>query len=358
MMHRKYKLIGYGVVLFLGIIIKQLGSPYLGTGDYKNVAGKITSSQSIVYRHFYDYKTNWKRTLWRFPKLSEFLVSASKDPSANTQLTESVYHYLVGKITYTEESNETTFIQHAKQEVSTKRYIVGEDIYDIPENLVDKFLEKYPEAREELNQEGTKQTKRFTTEDDYKLIDTELAKIVQRMIDAGESESNIALVINEYNRRNQEEKGTSNKATIRQLSNGDSPYDKYFGSGRYAETQNSVLVKASSSSDVVFILIDVSSGRKIRNEYIKRGTTFNLTKIPYGTYDYMYYSGLNWSDDYSISNSIQGGFTKNSSFTKNSYSSDRIEFKRGYYGSYEITLYEVSNGNLETKSASANEFFN
>ena len=244
----------------------------------------------------------------------------------------------------------------------------------------------------------------------------ELEEIVQRMIDADEPESNIAAVIKEYSSKNKVGKSTSNRVfelngkrftyeelqilanqnnisveelfsknpdlkeiksvgnkqslpnstkerqssnySIRQLSNGDSPYDKLFGSGRYAETQNSVLVKASSNSDVVFILIDVNSGRKIRNEYIKRGTTFNLTKIPYGTYDYMYYSGLNWSDDYSISNSIKGGFTKNSSFTKNSYSSDRIEFERGYYGSYEITLYEVANGNLETKSTSASEFFN
>ena len=196
----------------------------------------------------------------------------------------------------------------------------------------------------------------------------ELEEIVQRMIDADEPESNIAAVIKEYSSKNKvgnkqslpnstKERQSSNYS-IRQLSNGDSPYDKYFGSGRYAETQNSVLVKASSNSDVVFILIDVNSGRKIRNEYIKRGTTFNLTKIPYCTYDYMYYSGLNWSDDYSISNSIKGGFTKNSSFTKNSYSSDRIEFERGYYGSYEITLYEVANGNLETKSTSASEFFN
>ena len=146
--------------------------------------------------------------------------------------------------------------------------------------------------------------------------------------------------------------------SIRVLSNGDSPYDKYFGAGRYEDTQNSVLVKASSNSDVVFILIDVVAGRKIRNEFIRRGTTFNLTKIPYGTYDYMYYSGSDWSDDFPVNQTIKGGFTRNSSFTKNSYSSDRIQFERGYYGSYEITLYEVANGNLETKSATPKEFFN
>ena len=146
--------------------------------------------------------------------------------------------------------------------------------------------------------------------------------------------------------------------SIRVLSNGDSPYDNYFGAGRYEETRNSVLVKASANSDVVFILIDVYSGRKIRNEFIRRGTSFNLTKIPYGTYDYMYYSGSDWSDAFPVNQTIMGGFTRNSSFTKNSYSSDRLEFKSGYYGSYEITLYEVLDGNLETTSTTSSDFFN
>lgn len=299
-MHRKYKIIGYGVVLFLGIIIKQLGSPYLGLGnpdsDFKNVTPKITASQSIVYRHFRDYKTDWKRTLWRFPKISEFLVAASKDPFSNSQLTENVYHYIVGKIDFTEESYETTFIEHAKLEYQG-RAISSRDRDEAGKN----YKPSAPASNKPSNS------------DSYK---------------------------------------------IRTLSNGESPYDKYFGSGRYEETENSVIVKASSNSDVVFILIDVNSGRKIRNEYIRRGTVFSLTKIPYGTYDYMYYSGLDWSDDLPINSSIKGGFTRNSSFTKNSYSSDRLEFNRGYYGSYEITLYEVANGNLETKSASASEFFN
>ena len=82
-----------------------------------------------------------------------------------------------------------------------------------------------------------------------------------------------------------------------------------------------------------------------------------MTKIPYGTFDYMYYSGNDWNPNL-FNGSIVGGFNNNGAFTKNTYSSDRIEFERGYYGSYEITLYQVSNGNLETESASSDDFFN
>ena len=145
---------------------------------------------------------------------------------------------------------------------------------------------------------------------------------------------------------------------VKFLQDGESPYDAIFGEGLYHNTQNSILVKASDSSDVVFILIDVVSGKRIRNEFINRGSTFELTKIPYGTYDYMYFSGINWSDEIDLGIGVKGGFTKNGSFSKNSYSSDRIEFEQGYYGSYEITLYSVSNGNLETTKTSAEDFFN
>ena len=142
-----------------------------------------------------------------------------------------------------------------------------------------------------------------------------------------------------------------------QLPNGTSPYDQYFGRGLYSETENSLIVKASSQSDVVFILVDIYTGRRIRNEYIRKGTTFEFQKIPYGVYDYLYYSGNDWNPNL-VNGSFRGGFNKNARFTKNSKSADRLEFERGYYGSYEITLYQVSNGNLETKNTTATEFFN
>ena len=52
---------------------------------------------------------------------------------------------------------------------------------------------------------------------------------------------------------------------------GYSPYDRYFGKGVYNSTDNSVVVKASNSTHVVFILIDTYTGKRIRNEFIRKG---------------------------------------------------------------------------------------
>ena len=148
--------------------------------------------------------------------------------------------------------------------------------------------------------------------------------------------------------------------TISYKSNGYSPYDSYFGKGVYNNSlDNSINVSAPSSSDIVFLLKNVYSGKTIRNEYIRRGTTFNLSGVPYGTYVFSYFSGRDWSDEVTLKNGlIKGGFTKGKSFSKSEKIEDYMEFKDGYYGSYTIRLTEVVNGNLETQSSNEDEFFN
>ena len=143
-------------------------------------------------------------------------------------------------------------------------------------------------------------------------------------------------------------------------SNGYSPYDSYFGKGVYNNSlDNSINVSAPKSSDIVFLLKNVYSGKTIRNEYIRKGTTFNLSGIPYGTYVFSYFSGIDWSDEITLKNgSIKGGFTKRKSFSKSEKIDDYMEFKDGYYGSYTIQLTEVVNGNLKTQDSNENEFFN
>lgn len=140
---------------------------------------------------------------------------------------------------------------------------------------------------------------------------------------------------------------------------GYSPYNAYFGKGIYNDTDNYIEVIAPSKTHVVFIIIDVYSGRRIRNEFIRKGESFKMTKIPYGTYDYMYFTGRNWDNSVLINNGkIKGGFKDYQSFNKNQVNKDRMEFERGYYGGYRIKLTQSIGGNLETKSTTANDFFN
>lgn len=140
---------------------------------------------------------------------------------------------------------------------------------------------------------------------------------------------------------------------------GSSPYDNYFGKGVYNETDNYVEVTAPKQTHVVFILINTNTKRRIRNEFIRKGETFKMTKIPYGTYDYMYFTGRNWSNDLTINNGkVKGAFKDYPSFNRNKYKTDQMEFDRGYYGGYEIKLVQSISGNLETQSTSEDNFFN
>lgn len=140
---------------------------------------------------------------------------------------------------------------------------------------------------------------------------------------------------------------------------GHSPYDAYFGKGIYNDTENSIEITAPAKTHVVFVVIDTYTGRRIRNEFIRKGETFTMTKIPYGTYDYMYFTGRNWSKDVLINNgTVRGGFKDYQSFNKNKEYEDQMEFEQGYYGSYTIRLTQSIGGNLETKSTSEADFFN
>lgn len=141
--------------------------------------------------------------------------------------------------------------------------------------------------------------------------------------------------------------------------NGHSPYDSYFGKGKYNyDADNTVTVTTSSNSNIVFLLKDIYTGKTIRNEFIRKGTTFSLTNIPYGTYEFSYFAGKVWDDNiYLKDGEIKGGFSCETSFAKGYKISDRIEFEEGYYGEITLKLYGVTNGNLQTKSINENEFF-
>jgi len=140
---------------------------------------------------------------------------------------------------------------------------------------------------------------------------------------------------------------------------GYSPYDSYFGKGKYNyKADNTITVNTPSKSNIVFLLKDVYSGKTIRNEFIRKNSTFKLTNIPYGTYEFSYFSGQDWDDNIYINNrKVKGGFTCKKSFSKSEEFSDRMDFPEGYYGGFELTLTQVVGGNLKTEDIDEDEFF-
>jgi len=130
------------------------------------------------------------------------------------------------------------------------------------------------------------------------------------------------------------------------------------------KSYNEVTFENSNSSDVVVCLENVYSGTTIRNEYIRRGSSFKMTQIPNGTYIVKVFYGNNWDSNRILAGGkIRGGFTKNVSFTTSDHPSDYLLMNQKRtpqgitYSQWSVTLYTVSNGNMEQTPISDDAFF-
>jgi hypothetical protein len=140
-----------------------------------------------------------------------------------------------------------------------------------------------------------------------------------------------------------------------QLKNGSSPFDACFGKGIYSGNAT-LTIKNGASSDAIVCLYSTSSGRTIRNEYVRKNTSFTMDNIAQGYYKIRVFYGNDWNPTLENSCGTKGFFESDVSFSE----FDGTEyFEDSYYG-YTIatvTLYAVSGGNASTSRISQSEFF-
>jgi|GEM_PF-1635263 hypothetical protein len=149
------------------------------------------------------------------------------------------------------------------------------------------------------------------------------------------------------------------------LRNGDSPYDGYFGKGVYdLNSQCYLTFKNGNSTDAIVCLENATTGRTIRNEYIQAGTDFQMTNIPEGVYKVKSFYGNDWNPEKALNQgTIKGAFDTDLGFSVSDNSGDLIhlnitETNEGIrYSTGEITLYTVSNGNMDQRNINSDEFF-
>jgi len=149
------------------------------------------------------------------------------------------------------------------------------------------------------------------------------------------------------------------------LENGASPYDAFFGKGVYDHNSECwLLFRNGNSTDAIVCLENNRTGQTIRNEYIQAGTNFKMTNLPPGVYQIKVFYGNDWNPDKSLkSGLIKGSFDSDLSYSVSDKINDLIDVKitETYNGiSYttgEITLYTVSNGNMQQRKINSNEFF-
>ena len=152
----------------------------------------------------------------------------------------------------------------------------------------------------------------------------------------------------------------SESFTTISYSTGDRPYQSTYGKGSYdSQTQNSLLIRNGSSTDAV-VFLERTNGRKVRHVFIERGDNYTMTNIPGGEYVIKIMQGTDWNPEKDNgSGNPKGGFMYYCSISK-SESYDAFEYpypSSGQYGQFEVTLYKVQNGNMQTEAINENDLF-
>jgi len=138
--------------------------------------------------------------------------------------------------------------------------------------------------------------------------------------------------------------------------NGFSPYDEIFGKGIYNNNSgNKFTIKNTQSSHAVVLLVNAYSGKKIRNEFVRKGEQFTMTGVPNGTYYVRWVSGNDWCPDLEFGK-LKGGFQTNMSFAETSDPDDWMTVG-SLYESWTLTLYAVVGGDVQIQGLNKNEFF-
>jgi hypothetical protein len=141
-----------------------------------------------------------------------------------------------------------------------------------------------------------------------------------------------------------------------QLSNGSSPLDACFGKGIYSGNAT-LTIKNGSSSDAIVCLYSVSRGRTIRNEYVRKSSSFTMDNIAQGYYKIRIFYGNDWNPTLENSCGTKGSFESDVSFSE----FDGRQYFEDSYDGYTIatiTLYTVAGGNASTSRISQSDFFN
>ena len=99
--------------------------------------------------------------------------------------------------------------------------------------------------------------------------------------------------------------------------------------------------------------MDVNTNRKVRNEFIRKGDTFDMTSVPNGTYLLQWITGELWSPNVKI-RECSGGFQKNMRVAE---SGENDWMKVSGDMKWTITLYSVMDGNMEQKSIGIDDLF-
>ncbi len=140
-----------------------------------------------------------------------------------------------------------------------------------------------------------------------------------------------------------------------QLKDGASPLTGCFGKGIYSGNAT-LTIKNGGNSDAIICLYSISDDRTIRNEYVRKNSSFTMSNIAQGEYKIRVFYGNDWNPNLENSCGTKGNFETDVNFsefdgTKYFHDSD------GLYSIVTITLEAVVNGNASTSAIDQSQFF-
>lgn len=140
-----------------------------------------------------------------------------------------------------------------------------------------------------------------------------------------------------------------------QLPNGSSPLDECFGRGYY-NGNATLTIKNGASSDAIVCLYSISLGQTIRNEYVRKNSSYTMDNISQGSYKIRVFYGNDWNPELENPCGIKGYFDSDVYFSE----FDGTEYFEDSYDGYTVatvTLYTVAGGNASTSRINQSDFF-
>lgn len=141
-----------------------------------------------------------------------------------------------------------------------------------------------------------------------------------------------------------------------QLKDGASPLDGCFGKGVYSGNAT-LTIDNGGSSDAIVCLYSIENGRTIRNEYVRKNSSFTMSNIAQGTYKIRVFYGNDWNPNLTNSCGTKGNFESDVHFSEFDGTEYFEDSDRGYTTAT-ITLYTVAGGNASSSSIDQSTFFN
>lgn len=140
-----------------------------------------------------------------------------------------------------------------------------------------------------------------------------------------------------------------------QLQDGASPLTNCFGDGVY-NGNATLTIKNGGNSDAIVCLYSISDDRTIRNEYVRKNSSFTMSSISQGSYKIRVFYGNDWNPELENSCGTKGNFESDVNFTEFDGTEYFEDSSRGYTTAT-ITLYTVAGGNASSSSIDQTQFF-